>query len=258
MHRNNLVDLFYTKENQLSWFPDEPLGEEVYDHYVDDLSEEWVDSRTYASRDEYWVVHEPTHPPSPYSHPDGSGDDYPWSGVQETYCTVPLPRRVRTPTKSAFFVRCLHQPAGASLCGDEFFTLRDSLIVHEIREMCEEEKAFLRFALRRLKANRETNRYIRQPEFRFFSPKDSDITNSFFSEDLPTPVGCSEELVYHRPNQPLEDFEFDPYNLQAVPYRSLFNQGGTLEVQEAMARFPKKPVRFTRNTGYLDDIDPML
>lgn len=212
------VDFFFTKEKQLTWGCYEFLPLEVYDWFIDDLLQEWGETRAYPSLADCPKPPTSLDTGSPYAPVDGDGDDYSWVGLEYTSRIVPLPYRVRRPTKLAFFLRCLHQPTGASGCGDEFFLLRDSLAIHELREMSEEEKVFLRFAIRRLFANIETGRFITQPEFRTHIPKKKVVLSDFFSnQSALTRSGAPNWDTNHS----LWGGEFDVTSTRTFPYRGV-------------------------------------
>lgn len=236
IHKGNPVDYFYTKEHQLTWWYYEFISEEVYDWYVDGISEEVGAASEFPSTGGYWDNCQDRGAHNPYDAVDEDGDEYPWTGIEQTTCIVPLPYRVRRPTKLAFFVKCLHQPTGASLCGDEFFALKDSLALHEMREFGdEEERIFLRFAIRRLRANIQTPRFAKQLAFSAHRIRASEVLQDFFCEHLPqvppTEVpGCETPLF--RTKSYWSDSEIDASRLRSVPYRGLLFNREFLELVE--------------------------
>lgn len=105
----------------------------------------------------FWSQKEQYRGDIPHVYREGA-DDLPWGGLEIHRGTVPLPYRVRTPTKTAFFLRWAHQPTAASECGIEFSLLRDSLELVEPRKVSDREELLLCVSVRRALETAEVRR----------------------------------------------------------------------------------------------------
>lgn len=115
------------------------------------MSQDLLRGSTFWSQKQQYKGH------TPHVYREGA-DDLPWGGLEINRGYVPLPFRVRTPTKVAFFLRWAHQPTDASECGTEFSLLRDSLELVEPRKVSDKEEILLCVSVRRALETAEVRR----------------------------------------------------------------------------------------------------